>query len=187
MSCRAFFEALLDGQDVGARERLIDAAHPDACCEAESVSEHSKRPVAAEEFLFRLVFTPIHEKCGKVLPVAFNDVEGKGLSCQRGPSIPPDQAVHGHGVALVQKYNAEHPENPPEKIRSYVGVVLARCDAVRAILNEAGRRAFAVYDTALPQNPAHVDVFHCGSLPPSKKKQLRKRLRDTFTPGLMKP
>ncbi len=187
MSCRAFFEALPVGKDVGRRERLIDDAHPNACCEAESVSQYSVGPVAGHEFLFRLVLTPIHERDGKVLPVAFNDVEGKGLSCQRGPEVRAEESVHQLGAKLAQDYNAQHQEDPPHRIRAYVGTVVARCDGVRAILTEAGRRAFAVYDTALHGNADHVDIFHFGLLPPSKKKKLRKRLRDTFSSDPIRP
>jgi len=183
MTCRAFFEALPEGNAVGQRAALIDAAHPNGVCQLESVSEHSIAPVADEEYVFRYIFSPIHlEQDGSVKAAAFSDVSDKGLSCDRAPTAAPTNSMHERGNASAAAYNAK-PENQTKEQRSYLGVVNANSAIVRDLGRTAdGAASFAIYDTARADNRDHIDVFQIvGAYTPSQQKRIRKQLRDKFT------
>lgn len=178
MPCKLLFAGLPTGNGVADRAILIDKAQPEAACEAESVSEFSPGPVANEEYLYRYVFSPVHLYEGQVLPALFNDAKDKGLSCERGQSATPHPDLHGRGLAQVEAFNGRKQPSQPE--RSYVGAVTAQVDGVRKIVVE-GARGFAVYDTALPDNPAHVDVFEIADRTRAQKKLARLALAQAFT------
>ncbi|AZO85928.1 hypothetical protein BOO88_25900 [Stutzerimonas stutzeri] len=61
-----------------------------------------------------------------------------------------------------------------------MGTVTAPVHGVREIVMEE-QRVFAVYDTALPDNLAHVDVFEIASRSRSQKKLARLALAEMFT------
>ena len=188
MACRAFFEALPDGEAVAQRASLIDREHPAGACQLESVSKHSAGPVDSAERIFRYVFSPVHlEDDGSVKAAAFSDVSDKGLSCDRGSEPTPTAAVHQRGVALAQSFN-DDPPNKGKPARSYLGVVMACCEQVRSLKYDDSAGAFAIYDTAKGDNQDHIDVFQIfGDKPPSQQKRLRKRLRDEFTRKIIEP
>lgn len=178
MSCKVLFASLPTSENVAERAALIDNAQPDGYCEAESVSDFSPRPVSGDEYLHRYVFSPVHLHEGAVLPTLFNDAKDKGLSCERGPSDSPPSDTHNHGKAQVQSFNDRRQPSQPE--RSYVGTVTAPVNGVREIVIEE-QRVFAVYDTALSDNPAHVDVFEIASRSRAQKKLARLALAELFT------
>lgn len=182
MSCRAFFESLAAEEKVSARAGLIDAAHPKAECEGESVSAYSNGVVTDEEFVHRYVFSPLHLHDGKILPALFSDAKDKGLSCERGDSSTPCNELHARGVAQVERFNANRKASQPA--RTYVGAVTAKVSTVRE-LKIAEERAYGIYDTALRENTAHVDIFELASamkgLSNSEQKLARLRLAEAFT------
>lgn len=178
MSCKVLFAGLPTNNGVADRATLIDNAQPEAACEAESVSEFSQGPVANEEYLHRYVFSPVHLYDGQVLPTLFNDAKDKGLSCERGLSATPHPDLHARGVSQVEAFNGRRQISQPE--RSYVGAVTAQVERVRKIAEE-GKRLFAVYDTALSENPAHVDVFEIAARTRAQKKLARLALAQAFT------
>ena len=178
MACRKLFQAVRRGDDVSRRAELIDAAHPGACCESESVSSHSPGVVADGEFAIRYIFSPIHlEPDGTVHAAAFSDVKDKGLSCERSASQEADETLHARGEAQATAYNAQYPEKAQ---RTYVGTVQVLTSEVRALLYGSAARAFGVYDTALPTNAEHIDVFQALQASRPEQSRLRKQLRDKF-------
>lgn len=189
MACREFFEALPTGKDASQRADLIDKAHPAACCEAESVSSHSKGTIGDDEFAIRYIFSPIHlEEDGTVTAAAFSDVKDKGLSCERSQTQIAPPVLHERGAAQAQSYN-EDKANEGKPRRTYVGTVQVKAAAVRELLCEVSKvRAFGVYDTALPENVDHMDIFQVLTGPSRPgQSRLRKKLRDTFLEGGFHP
>ena len=182
MSCRIFFEGLPTGDRVSERAGLIDSAHPSAECEAESVSEHSTGVIGNEEYLHRYVFSPLHLHEGKVVAALFTDAKDKGLSCERSQSSTPSAELHARGRAQVDSFNGNRRPNQSE--RSYVGTVTAQVLDVRKI-SLGDSRTYGVYDTGLPNNPAHVDVFEISSVVKSglksEQKLVRLALAEAFT------
>ena len=57
MNCPELFASLVNASD---NARQIDRLAPECGCEAESVSPFSPGPVADDEILSRLIFSPIH-------------------------------------------------------------------------------------------------------------------------------
>lgn len=174
MSCRLFFESLPTDDRVSERADLIDSTHPMAACEVESVSPHSAGPVKDDEYLHRYVFSPLHVHDGKVVTALFSDAKNKGLSCERGYSYTPSADLHSRGENQVDAFNENRRPNQPK--RTYVGAVTAKSDEVRNITLE-NSRIYAVYDTGLANNPAHVDVFEMPSVMKSAMKSEQKLAR----------
>ena len=90
--------------------------------------------------------------------------------------MPAD--IHDRGKALVDGWNAANPD--ADSPRSYVGVVSAKCEMIRDMLAQ-NQRMMAVYDTALEDNPAHVDVFQIVNRKRADVKQARKDIADLFS------
>jgi hypothetical protein len=118
---------------------------PHCTCEQHSVSPHSPGVVQDEECLVRLIFSPTHfnEQTGKLKPFAFFDCKDKGLSVNRMQYTSVEElkqmaAFISHG-------------------RKIIGVVVAKCADIRAVLDEH-ERAFCVYDTATKNNQSHADI-----------------------------
>lgn len=174
MSCRLFFEELPTDGRVSERADLIDSTHPQAVCEAESVSVHSAGPVKGEEYLHRYVFSPLHLHEGKVVPALFSDAKDKGLSCERDHSPIPSSDLHARGQTQVEAFNANR--RPTQAERTYVGAVTAQSVKIRELTLE-NSRIYAVYDTGLANNPAHVDVFEMPSVMKSAMKSEQKLAR----------
>lgn len=182
MSCRDFFESLPTGDAVNLRAGLIDQSHPRACCEVESVSKYSPGLVREDEYIVRLILTPHHFQEGKVVPAAFSDVDDKGLSCQRQADLVVTADTHAFGPLLADAQNESRPDGARAESRKYVGALSAKVADIRSLIYENRSRVFGIYDTALPDNTAHIDVFQCGS-GPAEKKRLRKKMRDIFFLG----
>ncbi|AZD52191.1 hypothetical protein C4K19_0373 [Pseudomonas chlororaphis subsp. aurantiaca] len=179
MSCKAFFETLSNEREaVSMRATVIDTAFPDAYCETESVSRYSSGLVQSTEYLHRYVFSPIHMNGEKVKAALFSDCKDKGLSCERSPTSEVPADIHARGKALVDGWNAANPDS--DSPRSYVGVVSAQCERIRELVAQ-NQRMMAVYDTALADNPLHVDVFQIVNRKRSDVKQARKDIADLFS------
>lgn len=189
MTCRDFFAGLpTEGQESKDRAELIDETFPAGFCQRESVSEFSPGTVAGDEFLHRFVFSPVHIDSNGVLKTAFfSDCATFGLSCQRSGVAEPDAETHQIGTAMIEEFNARRQPEKPE--RSYLGVVSAKCDDVRMMRSSDpaapayDRPMMAVYDTGLPDNPRHVDVFQFlpEGVQKSQLKQIRRDLALVFT------
>lgn len=189
MSCRDFFIGLpSDGQEIKKRAELIESAFPDGICQAESVSASSSGTVKGEEFVHRFVFSPVHvNPDGSLKTAFFSDCNTFGLSCQRSAVEIATPEIHALGSKMIDDFNAGRPTEKPE--RSYLGVVSANCDNVRMLRLADGSMPsqpksgmMAIYDTGLPENPEHVDVFqiHHG-LKDYEIKQARRDLALVFT------
>lgn len=182
MSCRLFFDGLPTDDRVSERADLIDNTHPGAACEVESVSVHSTGPVKSDEYLHRYVFSPLHLHEGKVVTALFTDAKNKGLSCERDHSPIPSSDLHARGQAQVETFNSNR--RPAQAERSYEGAVTAQSVKVREIVLGSSR-IYAIYDTGLPNNPAHVDVFEMPSVMrsamKSEQKLARLALAEAFT------
>lgn len=190
MSCREFFAGLpSDGEENKKRADLIDSAYPAGFCQSESVSDCSPGIVRGEEYLHRFVFSPVHvNPDGSLKTSFFSDCSTFGLSCQRSGSVIPDAETHLLGDTMIQNFNAGRQPEKPE--RSYLGVVTANCDDVRMLRSTDPsvppyeKPMMAIYDTALPDNAKHVDVFQLQQelgLAKSQVKQVRRDLALVFT------
>lgn len=188
MSCRDFFAGLPSGgEESKKRADLIDCAFPEGVCQTESVSDCSPGIVRGEEFLHRFVFSPVHiDTDGSLKTAFFSDCNTFGMSCQRSKSIVPEAKTHALGSAQIEKFNASRAPERPE--RSYLGVVSANCEAVRMLRSADAtvvpyeKPMMAIYDTALTENPEHVDIFQLQQgLEKFKIKQARRDLALVFT------
>ncbi len=120
--------------------------------ELEPVSEYSPGIVLNEEYLARLIFTPIHvdDETGEVNAAAFSDVKDKRLSVNRIQHISrPDLAQKGCTKAETDKAAG--------KEREFVGVIESACLDIRSIKVERNQ-SFCVVDTALENDTSHADV-----------------------------
>lgn len=180
MACIDLFKSLpTDRGEVGKRAAIIDKSHPDGFCECEIVSEFSSSVVADDEFVHRAVYSPIHlDDDGNINPAFFSDIKDKGLSCERSSTVEIPYDTHQRGIEKAAGWNRDNPENP--KQRTYLGAVTANCGAIRSIM-PLGSKVYAVYDTALEVNPAHVDVFEVHGRTPGEKKLARFDLSQVFS------
>lgn len=143
---------------------------PHCACEQHSVSSHSPVVVQDDEYLVRLIFSPTHfnEQTGKLKPFAFFDCKDKGLSVNRMQYTSVEElkqtaAFISHG-------------------RRIIGVVVAKCADIRAIIDEESERAFCVYDTATKNNKSHADICQaiadtCQSIETGKWRKRGSKLR----------
>jgi len=142
---------------------------PHCICEQHSISSYSPGIVQDEEYLIRLIFSPTHfnEQTGQLKPFAFFDCKDKGLSVNRMQYTSVEElkqtaAFISHG-------------------RKIIGVVVAKCADIRAVLDES-ERAFCIYDTATKNNPSHADICQavadaCISNKTGKGRKLGSKLR----------
>jgi hypothetical protein len=97
--------------------------------------------------------------------------------------VKPSLFAHA-GTIGMSVTRAEHagPEGmiAQQRSKDYMGYVDAPCKAVRAIVHE-DKRAFCIYDTALPDNQAHADVCQTIFGPKSVQTSLRRRLMRAFS------
>ncbi len=145
---------------------------PHCVCEQDSVSSYSPGIVQDEEYLIRLIFSPTHfnEQMAQLKPFAFFDCKDKGLSVNRMQYTSVEElkqtaAFISHG-------------------RQMVGVVIAKCGDIRAIINEENERGFCVYDTATKNNQSHADICQAVACQDGSRKQgskLRRKLMKRFS------
>ena len=125
-----------------------------------SVSDHSNKPVADDEKIARQIHSPIHiDENGEITPAAYTDVFKQGLSVDRmfGPNF---ETVHEKGRDKAEADRKRQQREHKKIDREYIGCVVADVKTIRSILDvDSDMRLFAVYNTALKQNPNHADVF----------------------------
>jgi hypothetical protein len=168
--CRSIFR---DAPDAPERVPGINAAAPNCECEKFSVSEHSPGRVEDAETLTRFVFYRDHlDKTGKYAkPSLFSHACTNGCSIQREVLATP-----GELSSFVDQFIADKARNP--KV-SWFGVLTSNCGAVRGLRSpsQPTERAAAVYDTALPNNAAHAEIFKTQHIiPEADELELKRNL-----------
>lgn len=153
---------------------------PNCECEKEQVSSFSPGPVQDDELLTKLIIHPIHyqSETGEIHPLAFNDATTLDLSLFR------EEAATDEEIQLaIDEIKATGQSKDPVQNRIVQLVMQARAADIRAeFFQDPSERMFAVYDTAVPDKPAHASVF----TPPSARKgarqrQARRRLLEIFS------
>jgi hypothetical protein len=110
---------------------------------------------------------------GELKPNFFSHVETKGCSIQRD-NIATQEELR----TFVEGFYALKDQTV------LLGVVSTSCEQVRAILSSNSLRAVCVYDTALPKNPAHAELFetrHC--IEEADRVEMRRLLLAAFGDG----
>lgn len=172
MDCQEVFKEAAAHRD---RCGYISKIKPGCSCEGERVSHHSPGLVADGEIIARLIYSPLHVdlETGETKEAAFSDVTDKGLSIQR-----LSQTSSAEVRAIGEKKLADdHAKGRTD--REFLGMVTAEVKQVRQQTYEDGQRAFCVYDSGLPDAPAHADVCQMKATP-SAMKRARKKLCDLF-------
>lgn len=148
-----------------ACERLAES-FPDCCCEKETVCpDLSPGTVQDHEILARLVPEKDFDTVTKTIkPTLFEKAAQNGMSVTR----------LGSAIGSVSEERAPG---------AFVGFVTALCGNIREALHE-GRRAFAVYDTAIPSNIRHADVCQTTCYPGSLAIKIRRQLQEAFSSDL---
>jgi hypothetical protein len=150
-----------------ACERLAQLL-PDCHCEQESVCpDLSPGIVRDDEIVARLVPK-------KYFDTATNTIK---------PSLFEKAAENGMSVTRLGSAGAHIAERQaPGEI---IGLVTALCKDVRAALHD-GKRAFAIYDTAVPSNVYHAEICQTMCYPGSLAIKLRRQLQETFSSKLLR-
>lgn len=157
----------------------VAAEFPEFECEHCTVSDHSPGSVADDENVRRLVFSPLHLNTdGSFTPAAFQDAANKGASVDR-VAFCSDAETHSRGIAKAECKRA----SGNDSVR-YVGFATASVAHVRAIrvATQAGseRRAFGVYDSAIPENIAHADLCQASGFDKAARRSIRESLWRAF-------
>jgi hypothetical protein len=130
----------------------------------------------SHEIIARFVFLDSHVgKNGQVRPNTFSQVNTVGCSIQRDSIAPTDEIR-----LFVRNFIRKNPG------RTLQGVITAGCGALRSIrIDGIDGRTICLYDTALPENPAHGEIFGARPLEPEDWAELRGALFDAFGGGPM--
>jgi hypothetical protein len=158
--CLNFFESVAQSKDkAGDLQKTGNAIQ----WESLTASVHSPGPIQNKEILLRLVINPLHidPADGSIKPSLVSDVKDKGASCQRLGYGTEDEAIQA-GRTLATSKNAAAPDKPP---RSVYGTVKFSVSEIRALVVASNSRAFGVFDTALPTNGSHADIFQLVNSP----------------------
>jgi hypothetical protein len=156
------------------RVGLIADAAPDCACEKECVSSHSPGPVQHDETIVRMVCAPIHVQTKKpeLKPSFFNHAFTRGMSAQRLEKASDEEIA-----TWVNRFVSADAE------RAWLGYVVAPTRGIREVRSpDSDEQGFCVYDTALEDNRAHVDV--CASrriIEEADRVEARARLRRAFS------
>ena len=137
-------------QTPSKRVSEFNQAAPNCQCEGFRTSKFSPYPVKNSELLTRFIFSPLHvRKNGELKPSLFTHVETSGCSVQR-----EHLATNAELSPWVQGFLLNQDK------QSWFGTVSALSSDIREVgLSQSSNRAFAVYDTAERNNPAHAEVF----------------------------
>lgn len=163
-----------DGHD--DRVGLIADVASNCGCEKYRMSEYSPGPVADAETIVRMVCVPmhVHRKKPELLPNFFSHAFSKGMSAQR-----LDSATDFELADWVNQFLGGGAD------RVWLGFVHAPCSDIRRAQTDTtnGSRLFCVYDAALKENPAHVEVASAGRIPEADVLEARAALRRSFMDG----
>lgn len=140
------------------------------------MSYDSPYPIYDDERITRFVFIENHLRRDKksVKPNFFSHADSKGCSIQR-ESIAEDAEL----VTFVKKYKEKNPKD------NWFGVATGRCQEIRGILTDQGKRAYCVYDTGYKFNPAHGEICKTHHIEETDKAELRRHLMKVFHDGLV--
>ena len=148
---------------------------PQCNCETVSVSQYSPGVVEDNEILIRQIYSPIHidKQTGKILPLAFLDVQDKGMSVNRKiySSIEELNKKVQYKLRLDEKRG---------KGKGFEGIIYATCQDVRAIKTNDNLKAFCVYDTGNRNDISHADICQAKSSRVGGSK-MRLKLREIFS------
>jgi hypothetical protein len=171
--CAAFFEKHKDDPDF-----VNKLPPPEESVAWETLSAKPalspKGPVTDDERVRRRIITPTHiDSSGAPTPLCFKDAWDKGLSVDR------EYRPEAETIRDAEQWIADQEAKAPGNGKQFHGLATAAISDLRALTLE-GRRAFAVFDTAMAENDAHADV--CGVGKPSKnhRTDLRATLWRTF-------
>ena len=171
--CRDFFCAHTN--DANKVDALIQESDRIAWEEI-SASEHSPKPVENSEVLCRQLVQPIHfQDDGTIDPTAFEDVMNKGLSTDRLKYRDLAES-RSEGVERAERHNVDFPLKPRRELVALAKFNVAEIRGITAM--NTSDRALAVYDTALPANPAHADVCVVAEKTKENKRSIRSKLYD---------
>lgn len=146
IDCKALFDGLTAG---GSFSTELDQAAPDCVCENCVLSGFG--PVDEGESLLRIVIAPTHiDKKKRPKAAVFTHAETIGMSCFR--------SAHATDAELIFTAN-ELTANSTDPKAGVFGVVIISKTSIKAVVEPAGTgSSYCIYDTELPQKPAHADV-----------------------------
>jgi hypothetical protein len=149
--CLQFFKTCVEGEVAGLLQNQPDAV----VWEQMTASDFSPGPVQVPELLIRLVYHPIHvdAETGELKPSVVAEASSWGCSVQRETYCPEE-----HAWRLGEQQARAKSEASPDKPRQVHAITVLDVAKLRGLV-QGEKRALAVYDTALPDNSAHSDVF----------------------------
>jgi hypothetical protein len=146
-----------------------------------SASVYSPAVVADEEELCRYLLNPVHvDDSGQLKPTAVGDSERLGMSTNRLRYTTLER-IRTAATERAAGWNAAFPDAAqPRRLVAFVKITAGEA---RSIFTEGGTRAFCVFDTAMPEDPSHADVFQAAK---EKKaaRSARAQLRELFNARL---
>jgi hypothetical protein len=148
---------------------------PQCNCETVSVSQYSPGVVEDNEILIRQIYSPIHidKQTEKILPLAFLDVQDKGMSVNRKTY----SSIEELNKKVQYKLRSDEKRG---KGKVFEGVIYATCQDVRAIKTNDNLKAFCVYDTGNKNDISHADICQAKSSRVGGSK-MRLKLREIFS------
>jgi hypothetical protein len=176
VDCRATFALLERSENFQRRAMLLDETHPDCCCQALSVSEHSTGRIDGNEILVRILVAPQHmDKRGEPKAGALTDAERSGLSLFREGQAT-DTEIRKVAEVLVERARGANGRKP-EKAGVF-GALRMRCNVIRCLKIELeSTPSYCVYDTALKETPSHAETFQrVAGVPPELCEERRRAL-----------
>ena len=142
----------------------LDSDFPDCQCEAFRVSEFSPGIIENQETLLAVITSEgFVSDAGKVEPTFFETRMATGFSTDRKQFTT--QVEYDERAAQLKEINAE---------RENYGSIEISVEGIRSV-TYSDKRAVAVYDTGLKENPSHAEIVMT-AIPPKGTKR-RKRIR----------
>jgi len=148
----------------------INQAAPDCICEKYRMSQFSPNTVDNSENLARFIFSPIHvDRKGRIKPSIFSQIFTTGCSIQRDGIATSNELID-----FTQKFLSG------DDNRLWKGVLIAKSETVRKIVNSLKNQAICVYDTAEMDNPAHAEMMISYNIAETDRAELTARLYEVF-------
>lgn len=155
-ACRTTFAAIEAEDPDASRALRLDRQQPNCCCQVHSVSQYSSGCVGDEEILVRILISPqhMHKKRREPAAAAISAAELSGLSVFRDAQAT-DEQIRKVAEGLIA--GAKAANNPKVGV---FGVLKFLCHKPRRlIIVGETEECYGVYDTALPDNPSHSEIF----------------------------
>lgn len=167
--CRKVFAEAATGN---SQVDSVISASPLCACERFQVSSHSPGPVHGEETITRFVFSEMHTtRQGILKPNFFSHAETEGCSSQR------DELATDEELAALVKHYMDKPGT------TWIGSVSAGARMIRDLCFQPGDRAVCIYDTGLPENPAHAELYQARKIEEADGPEVRNLLYKLFGGG----